>query len=37
LDETHPKERRRILEADHLVILHPDGPAGGYPMAVCVD
>ena len=37
LDEPNPKERRLILEADHLVILHPDGPAGGYPMAVRVD
>jgi len=37
LEEASPKERRLILEADHLVILHPDGPAGGYPMAVRVD
>ena len=26
-----------MLEAGGLVILHPDGPAGGYPMVVAVD
>ena len=29
--------RRMILEAGQVVILHPDGPAGGFPMVVAVD
>lgn len=37
MEEPEPKERRLILEVGHLVILHPDGPAGGPPMAVRVD
>lgn len=32
-----PQTRRMILEAGALVILHPDGPAGGFPMLVAVD
>ena len=37
LEEPNQKERRLMIEAGHLVILHPDGPAGGFPMAVRVD
>ena len=31
------ERRKLILEAGSLVVLHPDGPAGGFPMAACVD
>ena len=37
MDQTTPKTRRMMLEAGGLVILHPDGPAGGFPMVVPVD
>ncbi len=40
MEDAHPndqKSRRMILEAGTLVILHPDGPAGGYPMIIAVD
>jgi c-di-GMP-binding flagellar brake protein YcgR len=30
-------ERRLILEAGSVVILHPDGPAGGFPLVIPVD
>lgn len=30
-------QRRLIVEAGDLLILHPEGPAGGYPMVVPVD
>ena len=30
-------QRKLILEAGQTVILHPDGPAGGFPMIVTVD
>jgi|GEM_PF-2315862 len=36
-DDSTPKTRRMILEAGSLVILHPDGPAGGFPLVVAVD
>ena len=37
MDEAKNQTRRMILEAGQLVILHPDGPAGGFPMVVAVD
>lgn len=37
MDEGSAKTRRIELEAGRLVILHPDGPAGGFPMVVPVD
>ena len=37
LEKFNPNESRLIVEVGHLVILHPDGPAGGFPMAVHVD
>lgn len=33
----HVERRRLIIEAGHLLILHPDGPAGGFPLVVPVD
>jgi len=35
--DENPQTRRMMLEAGSLVILHPDGPAGGFPMVVSVD
>ncbi|MFK7898075.1 MAG: flagellar brake protein [Myxococcota bacterium] len=35
--ESEKQTRRMIVEAGALVVLHPDGPAGGYPMVVAVD
>ncbi len=32
-----PERRKLIVEAGSLLVLHPDGPAGGFPMAACVD
>ncbi len=37
MDEPHSQTRRLILEAGRTVILHPEGPAGGFPMVVSVD
>jgi hypothetical protein len=40
MEELNPNESHESqlsLEAGHLVTLHPDGPAGGFPMAVRVD
>lgn len=37
MSEEKPRTRRIILEAGHSVILHPDGPAGGFPRIVDVD
>lgn len=37
MDEESVKTRRMMLEAGRLVILHPDGPAGGFPRVVPVD
>lgn len=37
MEELNPNESRLTLEVGHLVILHPDGPAGGFPMAIQVD
>jgi c-di-GMP-binding flagellar brake protein YcgR len=37
LDELNPNESELSLEVGHLVTLHPDGPAGGFPMDVRVD
>lgn len=38
MEKTDDAARRRlIVEAGHLLILHPEGPAGGYPMVVPVD
>ncbi len=37
MEELKSNETRLSLEAGHLVILHPDGPAGGFPMAIRVD
>jgi len=37
VEDDKPSQRRMILEAGGLVILHPDGPAGGFPMVVSVD
>jgi PilZ domain len=36
-DDAEPDRRQRIVEAGQLLILHPEGPAGGYPMVVPVD
>jgi len=35
--DQNQQTRRIMLEAGSLVILHPDGPAGGFPMVVAVD
>lgn len=37
VERASSKTRRIIVEAGRLVILHPDGPAGGFPMVVAVD
>ena len=37
MEDGPPQTRRMIIEAGDLVILHPDGPAGGFPMVVAVD
>ena len=40
MEAAHPndqKSRQMIIEAGALVVLHPDGPAGGYPMVIAVD
>lgn len=37
MDEDNPQTRRLMIEAGNLVILHPDGPAGGFPMVIPVD
>ena len=37
MEEQRSKEHRLILETGDLVILHPDGPAGGFPMAAIID
>ncbi len=37
MEDESPQTRRLIIEAGDLVILHPDGPAGGFPMVVAVD
>jgi len=37
MDEAKSQTRRMILETGQVVILHPDGPAGGFPMVVPVD
>lgn len=37
MDETDAPTRRMSIEAGRLLILHPDGPAGGFPLAVPVD
>ena len=37
VEKPEPERRRLIVEAGHLLILHPNGPAGGYPMVVPVD
>jgi c-di-GMP-binding flagellar brake protein YcgR len=37
VEQQEPERRRLIAEAGHLLILHPDGPAGGFPMVVPVD
>lgn len=37
MDDPATKTRRRILEAGALVILHPDAPAGGFPLVAAVD
>ena len=36
-EELKANESRLILKVGDLVILHPDGPAGGFPMAIRVD
>ncbi|HPG28183.1 MAG: PilZ domain-containing protein [Spirochaetaceae bacterium] len=35
--DAESNKRRILLEAGSLVILHPDGPAGGFPLVVSVD
>ncbi|MFO0690164.1 MAG: PilZ domain-containing protein [Myxococcota bacterium] len=37
MEKTNPDRRRLKIEAGDLLILHPEGPAGGYPMVVPVD
>lgn len=37
MEKPESERRRLIVEAGHLLILHPNGPAGGYPMVVPVD
>jgi hypothetical protein len=37
LEDANTATRRLILDEGSLVILHPDGPAGGFPMIVAVD
>lgn len=31
--DAESNKRRILLEAGSLVILHPDGPAGGFPSS----
>lgn len=37
MKKARAKTRPMVLEAGNLVTLHPDGPAGGFPMVVPVD
>ena len=37
MEKPQPERRRLIVEAGDLLILHPNGPAGGFPMVVPVD
>jgi hypothetical protein len=37
MDEPRSQTRRMRLDAGRIVILHPDGPADGFPMAASVD
>jgi c-di-GMP-binding flagellar brake protein YcgR len=37
MDETRTETRRLNLEVGRTVILHPEGPTGGFPLAVPVD
>lgn len=37
VESAEPDRRRLIVEAGHLLILHPDGPTGGHPLVVPVD
>lgn len=37
MEKPESERRRLIVEAGHLLILHPNGPASGYPMVVPVD
>ena len=37
MEKPESERRRLIVEAGHLLILHPSGPVGGYPMVVPVD
>jgi c-di-GMP-binding flagellar brake protein YcgR len=37
LNKPQPERRRPKVEAGDLLILHPEAPAGGYPMVVPVD
>ena len=37
MTEAKAQTRRMVLEAGSLVILHPDGPDGGFPIVVTVD
>lgn len=37
VEDASPQTRRLIIEAGRLVILHPEGPAGGFPLVVPVD
>ncbi len=37
MEDPKRTKRRIILEEGSLVVLHPDGPAGGFPMVATVD
>ena len=37
MDESAAETRERRLGAGSLVVLHPDGPAGGFPKVISVD
>lgn len=37
MERSDPERRRLTIEAGQLLILHPEGPAGGYPMVAAVD
>lgn len=37
MDKPNAEHRKLIIEAGQLLILHPEGPAGGFPMVVPVD
>jgi hypothetical protein len=37
MEESSPQTRNVAIGAGSLVILHPDGPAGGFPMVIAVD